>query len=56
MVVWVNTNVEEWDPTQTMPRTVLTPAGRRLADAGHSELVLARIRKSGGILAAIAGL
>ena len=25
MVVWVNTNVEEWDPTQTMPRTVLTP-------------------------------
>ena len=25
MVVWIITNVEEWDPTQTMPRTVLTP-------------------------------
>src|SRR6516225_1688681 len=25
MVVWVNVAVEEWDPTQPMPRTVLTP-------------------------------
>jgi allantoinase len=25
MVVWTVTNVEDWDPTQTMPRTVLTP-------------------------------
>ena len=25
MVVWTITNVEEWDPTQTMPRTVITP-------------------------------
>ncbi len=25
MAVWTITNVEEWDPTQTMPRTVLTP-------------------------------
>ena len=25
MVVWTIANVEEWDPTQTMPRTVLTP-------------------------------
>src|ERR1700761_4661710 len=25
MAVWVVVNVEEWDPTQTMPRTVLTP-------------------------------
>jgi allantoinase len=25
MVVWVIVNVEEWDPKQTMPRTVLTP-------------------------------
>jgi peptidoglycan/xylan/chitin deacetylase (PgdA/CDA1 family) len=25
MVVWVIVNVEEWDPTQAMPRTVLTP-------------------------------
>ena len=25
MVVWVIINVEEWDPEQTMPRTVLTP-------------------------------
>ena len=25
IVVWVIVNVEEWDPTQTMPRTVLTP-------------------------------
>jgi peptidoglycan/xylan/chitin deacetylase (PgdA/CDA1 family) len=25
MAVWVVVNVEEWDPTQPMPRTVLTP-------------------------------
>src|SRR5205807_2374749 len=25
MVVWVIVNVEEWDPTQPMPRTVLPP-------------------------------
>ena len=25
MVVWTITNVEEWDPTAAMPRTVLTP-------------------------------
>src|ERR1700758_5202187 len=25
MVVWVIVNVEEWDATQPMPRTVLTP-------------------------------
>ena len=25
MAVWVIVNVEEWDPTDTMPRTVLTP-------------------------------
>jgi len=25
MVVWTITNVEDWDPTQIMPRTVLTP-------------------------------
>src|SRR6202041_557161 len=25
MVVWVIVNVEEWDPRQAMPRTVLTP-------------------------------
>ena len=25
MAVWTITNVEDWDPTQTMPRTVLTP-------------------------------
>jgi allantoinase len=25
MVVWVITNVEEWDATQPMPRTVLSP-------------------------------
>jgi len=25
MAVWVIVNVEEWDPLQTMPRTVLTP-------------------------------
>ena len=24
-IVWVIVNVEEWDPTETMPRTVLTP-------------------------------
>ena len=25
MVVWVIVNIEEWDPKETMPRTVLTP-------------------------------
>ena len=25
MAVWVIVNVEEWDPTQPMPRTVITP-------------------------------
>jgi len=25
MAVWIIVNIEEWDPTQTMPRTVLTP-------------------------------
>ena len=25
LAVWVIVNVEEWDPTQPMPRTVLTP-------------------------------
>src|ERR1700732_1830603 len=25
LVVWVIANVEEWDPAQPMPRTVLTP-------------------------------
>ncbi len=51
MAVWVIVNVEEWDPKQTMPRTVLTPPGRRLADARHSELVLARIRQPRRLLA-----
>ena len=41
MVVWTVTNVEEWDPTQTMPRQCHHAAGRRLADARHPELVLA---------------
>jgi allantoinase len=25
MVVWIIVNIEEWDPKETMPRTVLTP-------------------------------
>ena len=25
MVVWIIINIEEWDATQPMPRTVLTP-------------------------------
>ena len=25
LAVWVIVNVEEWNPTQAMPRTVLTP-------------------------------
>ena len=37
MVVWVIVDVEEWDPREPMPRTVLTPPG--LADAVHSELI-----------------
>jgi hypothetical protein len=42
LAVWVIVNVEEWDPTQPMPRTVLTTARRN--DARHPELGLARIR------------
>ena len=41
MAVWAVINVEEWDPTQPMPRTVLTPPGRRLADARRAQLGLA---------------
>src|SRR6476646_10964394 len=36
MVVWVIVNVEEWDPTQPMPRTVLPPpAGGSPSPAVH---------------------
>jgi allantoinase len=44
LVVWVIVNVEEWDPKEPMPRTVLTPACGWGTDARHSELGLARIR------------
>src|SRR6476660_4940989 len=37
LVVWVIVNVEEWDPTQPMPRTVLTPpaGGAPMPDIPH---------------------
>ena len=41
MVVWTITNVEEWDPTQTDAAHGAHASGRWLADARHSELVLA---------------
>jgi len=40
MVVWVIVNVEEWDPTQTMPRTVLSV--RSIADIVARKRCLAR--------------
>jgi len=44
MVVWTITNVEEWDPTQTMPRTVLTPP------AGGSPMPEVVLRKAMEVL------
>ena len=40
MAVWTITNVEDWDPTQTMPRTVLTPpaGGSPMPDIPNSFL------------------
>jgi allantoinase len=37
MAVWIIVNVEEWDPTQPMPRTVLTPpaGGSPMPDVPH---------------------
>ena len=32
MVVWVIVNVEEWDPREPMPRTVLTRRGSPMPD------------------------
>ena len=51
MAVWVIVNVEEWDATQTMPRTVLTPPAGRFAHARYSKLGLARVRQSRRLLA-----
>ena len=41
MAVWTITNVEEWDPTADDAPHRADTAGRRLADAGHPQLVLA---------------
>ena len=35
LVVWVIVNVEEWDPAQPMPRTVLTPHLGYVTDDGY---------------------
>src|SRR5436853_7372034 len=37
LAVWVIVNVEEWDPRETMPRTVLTPpaGGAPMPDIPH---------------------
>ena len=51
LAVWVIVNVEEWDPTAADAAHRAHPAGRWLADAGRAELGLARIWKSGRLLA-----
>ena len=56
MAVWVIVNIEEWNPQEAMPRTVLTPPAGGLADARHPELGVARIRQPRGVLAAARGV
>ena len=56
MVVWVITNVEEWDATQPMPRTVLSPPAGGSPIPDIPNWLLARIRQPGRILAPAQGL
>ena len=51
MAVWVIVNVEEWDIKQTDAAHRADAARRRLADARHPELGLARIRQPRRLLA-----
>ena len=51
LAVWVIVNVEEWDPKRDDAAHRADAAGRRLADAGHPELGMARIRQPGRLLA-----
>ena len=56
MAVWVIVNVEEWDPKQHDAAHGADAAGRRLADARHPELGLARIRQPRRLLAHAQGV
>ncbi len=44
LVVWVIVNVEEWNPLETDAAHGPDAAGWWIADAGHPELGVARIR------------
>ncbi len=55
VAVWVILNVEEWRIENAMPRTVLSPPMGQPLLAGRAELVLARIRHAGRLLAAVQG-
>ena len=55
LAVWVIVNVEEWDIACPC-RARCSPAGRRLADARHPELGLARVRQPRRLLAHARGV
>jgi hypothetical protein len=51
MVVWTITNVEEWDATQPMPRTVLSPpAGGSAHRTKYFRRIFETIRKKRDVL------
>ena len=56
LVVWVIVNVEEWDIKRDDAAHGADPAGRRLADARHPELGVARIRQPRRLLAHARGV
>ena len=56
MAVWVIVNVEEWDSDAADAAHGADAAGRRLADARHPELGLARIRQPRRLLALAQGV
>ena len=56
MAVWVIVNVEEWDINADDAAHGADAAGRRLADARHPELGLARIRQPRRLLAHAGGV
>ena len=55
LAVWVILNVEEWRIENAMPRTVLSPPMGQPLLARRAELVVARIRHAGGLLATVQG-
>ena len=56
MVVWTDHQCRGMGPDADHAAHGAHAAGRRLADARHPELVLARIRQPRRLLAAVAGL